>query len=48
MTVDTTNHLVAPPLMGAIRDYKMLIGGKWVGAVSAEPYKSLNPYTGTA
>jgi aldehyde dehydrogenase (NAD+) len=30
----------------AVREYRMLIGGEWVGAASGETFETVNPYTG--
>jgi (Z)-2-((N-methylformamido)methylene)-5-hydroxybutyrolactone dehydrogenase len=42
-----TRLVEAPPSDG-VRDYKMLIGGEWVEALSGKTFESINPYTGRA
>jgi acyl-CoA reductase-like NAD-dependent aldehyde dehydrogenase len=44
--VDT--RLIEAPAPGAARNYKMLIGGEWVEALSGKTFESINPYTGRA
>jgi len=39
-------RLVEAPPTGGVRDYKMLIGGEWVEALSGKTFESINPYTG--
>jgi len=41
-------RLVEIPASGGVRDYKMLIGGEWVDALSGNTFESINPYTGRA
>jgi acyl-CoA reductase-like NAD-dependent aldehyde dehydrogenase len=41
-------RLIEAPAPGAARDYKMLIGGEWVEALSEKTFASINPYTGRA
>lgn len=38
-------RLIEAPASGETRDYKMLIGGEWVEALSGETFESVNPYT---
>jgi acyl-CoA reductase-like NAD-dependent aldehyde dehydrogenase len=35
-------------MSGALRDYRMLIGGEWVDAAAGERFDTINPYTGRA
>jgi (Z)-2-((N-methylformamido)methylene)-5-hydroxybutyrolactone dehydrogenase len=42
--VDTRS--IEVPASGEVRDYKMLIGGEWVDALSGKTFESVNPYTG--
>src|SRR5215218_7770717 len=39
-------QLIEHPTTEEVRDYKMLIGGKWVDARSGKTFESINPYTG--
>jgi acyl-CoA reductase-like NAD-dependent aldehyde dehydrogenase len=39
-------QLIETPRAAEIREYRMLIGGKWVAARSGETFESINPYTG--
>lgn len=38
--------LIEAPRTGEVREYRMLVGGEWVGALSGETFESTNPYTG--
>ena len=40
--------MIEKPGGGETRQYKMLIGGDWVGASSGKTFESINPYTGKA
>src|ERR671917_540946 len=42
------SRLIEAPASGGVRDYKMLIGGEWVDALSGNTFESINPYTGRA
>jgi acyl-CoA reductase-like NAD-dependent aldehyde dehydrogenase len=42
------SKLIEAPASGGVRDYKMLIGGEWVDALSGNTFESINPYTGRA
>jgi aldehyde dehydrogenase (NAD+) len=35
-------------MSGALRDYRMLIGGEWVDAAAGETFETVNPFTGRA
>src|SRR3712207_2645506 len=37
---------IKPPESGQVREYRMLVGGEWVGAISGTTFESVNPYTG--
>src|SRR5215210_5904709 len=39
-------RLIEAPASGGVRDYKMLVGGEWVDALSGKTFESINPYTG--
>jgi (Z)-2-((N-methylformamido)methylene)-5-hydroxybutyrolactone dehydrogenase len=39
-------RLIASPASGGVRNYKMLVGGEWVDALSGKTFESINPYTG--
>ena len=39
------SRLIEAPASGGVRDYKMLIGGEWVDALSGKTFESINPYT---
>lgn len=41
-------RLIEAPASGEVRDYKMLVGGDWVDALSGKTFESINPYTGRA
>ena len=41
-------RLIEAPASGEMRDYKMLVGGEWVDALSGKTFESINPYTGRA
>jgi len=40
------SQLIETPKTDEVREYKMLIGGEWVGASSGKTFESINPYTG--
>src|SRR5918997_2143921 len=40
------SQLVETPKTDEVREYKMLIGGEWVEALSSKTFESVNPYTG--
>ena len=42
------SRLIEAPASGGVRDYKMLVGGEWVDALSGKTFESINPYTGRA
>jgi acyl-CoA reductase-like NAD-dependent aldehyde dehydrogenase len=42
--VDTRS--IEAPVSGEVRNYRMLIGGEWVEALSGKTFESVNPYTG--
>src|SRR5918996_3677037 len=42
------SRLIEAPASGGVRDYKMLVGGEWVDALSGKAFESINPYTGRA
>ena len=37
---------IEAPVSGEVRNYRMLIGGEWVEALSGKTFESVNPYTG--
>jgi acyl-CoA reductase-like NAD-dependent aldehyde dehydrogenase len=37
---------IKPPESGEVREYRMLVGGEWVEALSGKTFESINPYTG--
>ena len=39
-------RLIEAPTSGEMRDYKMLVGGEWIDALSGNTFESINPYTG--
>ena len=39
------SRLIEAPASGETRDYKMLVGGEWVDALSGNTFESINPYT---
>ncbi|QIN81887.1 aldehyde dehydrogenase family protein [Rubrobacter tropicus] len=39
---------IEAPLAEETREYRMLVGGEWVGARSGKAFRSVNPYTGRA
>ena len=41
-----TQLIAAPPGVGEVRSYKMLIGDSWVEDPSGETFESVNPFTG--
>src|SRR5215210_5157151 len=41
-------RLIEAPASGRVRNYKMLVGGEWVDALSGKTFESINPYTGRA
>jgi (Z)-2-((N-methylformamido)methylene)-5-hydroxybutyrolactone dehydrogenase len=41
-------RLIEVPASAGVRNYRMLIGGEWVDALSGETFESINPYTGRA
>jgi (Z)-2-((N-methylformamido)methylene)-5-hydroxybutyrolactone dehydrogenase len=41
-------QLIEKPGVEETREYKMLIGGDWVEAISGKTFESVNPYTGKA
>jgi len=41
-------RLIEAPVSGGVRNYRMLIGGEWVDAISGKTFESINPYTGRA
>jgi acyl-CoA reductase-like NAD-dependent aldehyde dehydrogenase len=41
-------RLIEAPASDGVRNYRMLIGGEWVDALSGKTFESINPYTGRA
>jgi hypothetical protein len=41
-------QLIEAPGSEEVRNYKMLVGGEWVDALSGKAFESINPYTGRA
>src|SRR5919199_3211243 len=38
--------VIQRPAVGEVREYKMLMGGRWAQAASGKTFESVNPYTG--
>src|SRR5215207_4627423 len=41
-------RLIEAPASDGVRNYRMLIGGEWVDALSGKTFESINPYKGRA
>jgi hypothetical protein len=39
-------QLIETPKAKETREYRMLVGGEWVEALSSKTFESVNPYTG--
>ena len=39
-------QLIETPKAKETREYRMLVGGAWVDALSSKTFESVNPYTG--
>ena len=37
--------VIQHPVVDEVREYKMLIGGRWTHAAPGETFESVNPYT---